>query len=83
MVGGLLHRQDHAPEQAAPLLNAQREARPRPALNAARRLRGGGSGRLLFHASSAMAPARSTVSRPNAPMARVLCRYHPVQLRTL
>jgi hypothetical protein len=81
-VGGLLHRQDHAPAAAAPLLNAQREPRPRPALNAVKRLRGCRGGRLWFHASSALAPARSTVSRANAPMARVLCRYHPVQLRT-
>src|SRR5262245_41891331 len=79
---GLLHRENHAPEGAANLLDAQRVARPRPALNTARLLRDCGGGRLFFHASTAMAPARSTTSRANAHMAQVICRYHPVQLRT-
>ena len=82
LAGRLLHRQDHAPEEAANLLNAQRDSRPRSALNAAKLLLDCGGGRLFFNASTAMAPARSTVSRANAHMARVICRYHPVQLRT-
>jgi hypothetical protein len=36
VVGGWRHRQDQAPQQPAHLLDAQREARPRPTLNAAR-----------------------------------------------
>jgi hypothetical protein len=38
VVGGWRHRQDQAPHQPAHLLDAQREARPRPTLNAARLL---------------------------------------------
>jgi hypothetical protein len=36
----------------------------------------------FFNVSTAIAPARSTVSRASAHMARVICRYQPAQLRT-
>src|ERR687897_1604216 len=61
VVRRLLHSQDHAPEEPANLLDAQRHARPRPALKAARLLPRGGAGRLFFNASTAIAPARRTV----------------------
>jgi len=82
MLDGLPRGQDQPAEQPPYLGHAQREERPRLALNAARLLRAWGGGRLFFNASTAMAPARSTTSRAKAHMARVRWRYHPVQLRT-
>ena len=41
-----------------------------------------GGRRLFLNTSTAIVPARMTVSRANAPMARVRCRYQAVQLRT-
>ena len=61
VVGGRLDRQDQAPEEPANLLDAQRDPRPRPALNAARLLSVWGGGRLFCNASTASAPARRTV----------------------
>ena len=61
VVHRLLHRQTHAPEEPANLRDAQRDTRPRPALNAARLRPSGGAGRLFFNISTAMAPARRTV----------------------
>ena len=81
-MGGLLDGQDQPPQQPANLRNTQREASPRLALNTVRELLSGGGPRLFFNASTAMAPARKTVNRAKAHMARVICRYHPVQLRT-
>jgi hypothetical protein len=82
VVGGLLHGQDQPPQEPPNLGHAQREARPRLALNAVSGLTSGGGGRLFFNCSSAMAPARKMVSRARAHIASVICRYHPVQLRT-
>jgi hypothetical protein len=61
VVHRLLHRQNRAPEAPANLRDAQWDARPRPALNAARLRPGGGAGRLFVNTSTAMAPARRTV----------------------
>ena len=61
VVDGLLNGQDHVPEEAANLLDAQRAARPRPALNAAKLLPVCGGGGLLLNASTAIAPARRMV----------------------
>jgi hypothetical protein len=75
-------RQDQGPEQVPNLRDAQREVSPRLALNAARLWRSWADGRFFFNSSTAIAPARSPVSRARAHMASVRCRYHPVQLRT-
>jgi hypothetical protein len=82
VVRRVLRREDDAPEEPANLLDTQREARPRPALKAARLCPAWGTSRLFFNASTARHPARSTVSRAKAHMARVIWRYQPVQLRT-
>jgi hypothetical protein len=82
VAGGLLHSQDQAPQQAADLRHAQGDRSPRPALKAARLRRSWGGGRLFFNASTAIVPARRTVNKASAHMASVICRYHPVQLRT-
>jgi len=82
VVRRLRHGQDHAPEEPANLLDAQRHARPCPALKAARRPPRGGAGRRFLNASTAIAPARRTVRSAWAHLTRVICRYHPVQLRT-
>jgi hypothetical protein len=82
VVPRLLHPEDHAPQQPTNFGHAQRDVRPRLALNTAKLLASWGDGRRFFHTSTAMAPVRSTVSSESAHMARVICRYHPVQLRT-
>jgi hypothetical protein len=82
MLGRLRHREDHVPQEPTNFGHAQREARPRLALNTARLVFAWGDGRLFLNVSTAMAPARSTVSRASAHMASVICRYHPVQFRT-
>jgi hypothetical protein len=82
MVRRLQDRQDPAPEEPTTRLDTQREARPRPAVEAARLCPGWGTSRLFFKASRAMVPARSTANRAKAHMARVIWRYQPVQLRT-
>jgi hypothetical protein len=82
LVGGLLHRQDQAPQEAPYLRNTQRGVRPRVARNAPRLLRSCTEGRLFLSASTALVPARKTVNRAKAHKARVLWRYQPVQLRT-
>jgi hypothetical protein len=79
---GLLHRQDQAPQQPASLGDAQGHPSPQRALKAVKRLLGWQDDRLFFNISTAMTPARRTVSRARAPIARVIGRYHPVQLRT-
>src|SRR4030095_11848885 len=66
---------------AAAARHAHREARPRWALNVPSGLAVWGGGRLFFNASTAIVPARMTVSRANAHIARVICRYQAVQLR--
>jgi hypothetical protein len=81
-LGGLLHGEDQAPQPLPNLRHAQREARPRRALKAARGWAFWTGGRHFFNTSTAIAPARSTVSRASVHMARVICRYQPVQLRT-
>ena len=74
--------QHESPPQPPPLGHAPWEARPRLALNAASGLACGGDCRLFWHMSTAIVPARIMVSRANAPMASVRCRYQAVQLRT-
>src|SRR5919202_4190507 len=69
----LWHGQDQAPQQPPQLGDTQREARPRRALNAASGLASWGGGSLFFNASTAILPARMTVSRANAHMAKVIC----------
>src|SRR4029453_15091897 len=82
VTGRLRHGQDQSPQQPTPLGDAQREERPRPALNAASGLTSRGGHRLFLNASTAIGPARMIVSRANAHMARVIGRYQPVQVRT-
>src|SRR5256886_10456903 len=79
---GGAHTKPNPPQQPPQLGHAQREARPRRALNAASGLATWGGGRLFFNASTAIVPARMTISRANAHIARVICRYQAVQLRT-
>src|SRR5882672_6134134 len=55
VLGGLLHGQDHAPQQPPQLGHAQREARPRRALKAARGWCVWTGGRLFCNASPAIA----------------------------
>ena len=82
VAGGLRHGQHSPPQQPPQLRHAQREVRPRRALNAASGLASGGDHRLFFNAWTAIVPARMIVSRANAHMARVICRYQAVQVRT-
>ena len=67
MMGGLRYGQDEPPEQPPPCGNAQREERPRLALNAANGLASDGGCRLFFNASTAIVPARMLVSRAQRP----------------
>src|SRR6266850_1189535 len=76
------HGPHESPPQPPPFGHAQREARPRLALNAASGCATWGGGRLLLHASTAIVPARMTVSRANAHIASVLGRYQAVPLGT-
>src|SRR5262245_46509 len=82
LVNGLLHGHDQPPQQPPQLWNAQRQDRPRLALNAAKLLCCWTGGKVFVNASTAMAPARMTGNSAKAYMARVMCRYQPVQLRT-
>ena len=79
---GLLGRQHKSPEEAANLGDAQRDPPLRAALNAARLCNGIWASLFLGSALSCRYPARTTVSSTYAHMAKVICRYHPVQLRT-
>jgi len=56
--------------EATPGLERHQRARPR------------GRRQPFFNASTAIVPARMTVSRANAHIASVICRYQAVQLRT-
>ena len=78
----LLRRQHETPEETTYLANAQWHPSPREVLKALRLLRrepceiffnGGAAGRWA---------TRSTVNSAYAHIANVICRYHPVQLRT-
>lgn len=71
VLGGLPHGHDQPPQPPPNLGHAQREVRPRLALNTARLLRTRG-GRRFFTASPAMAPAHSPTSRASAHLARVI-----------
>ena len=77
----LLRGQHKTPEETTNLANTQRHASPRVALNAAKLLGWEGSS-VFFGSSSGRWAARSTVNSAYAHMAKVICRYHPVQLRT-
>jgi hypothetical protein len=79
---GLLGRQHKAPEEAANLGDAQWDPPLRAALNAARLCNGPWSNIFLGSALSCRYPARTIVSSAYAHMAKVICRYHPAQLRT-
>jgi hypothetical protein len=81
LLGGRLDRQDHAPQEAPYLRHTPRGGRPRVARNAARRCCSAPGGRLLFHASPAIIPARTTANWAKAHLARVMWRDHPVPLR--
>jgi hypothetical protein len=78
----LVHGQDQPPQEPAKFRSAQREGRPRPALNAARLLLSWGDGKFFLKTSTAMVPTRRTVGNANDHMAMVIWRYHPVQLHT-
>ena len=78
----LLRGQHKTPEETPYLANAQRHTSPREVLKAVRLLRlepceiffnGGAAGRCA---------ARSTVKSAYAHIAKVMCRYQPVQCRT-
>jgi hypothetical protein len=78
----LLRGQHETPQETTYLANTQRHTSPREVLKAVRLLRleaceiffnGGAAGRWA---------ARSTVNSAYAHIANVICRYHPVQLRT-
>ena len=79
---GALHGDAQRPKQAPNLGTAQLHGSPRWALKCAKLLVPVGSGRPLFGAIDAPVSARTTVRKACAHMARVICRYHPVQLRT-
>ena len=81
-LNALLGDQHKTPEEATNLADTQRHTSLRETLKAVRLLRvtpcdiffnGGAAGRCA---------ARSTVNNAYAHMANVICRYHPVQLRT-
>jgi hypothetical protein len=82
LTDGLLGRQHKSPEEAAHLGDAQWDPPLRAALNAARLCHGTWSNIFLGSALACRYPARTTVSSAYAPMAKVICRYHPAQLRT-
>jgi hypothetical protein len=65
LVGGLLHGQDQPPQEPTPLGDAQREERPRLALNAVRGLPSGGGGRLW--AGRVREPARRGLADWHSP----------------
>ena len=78
----LLRGQHETPEETTHLTDTQRHNSPREALKTVRLLpeepcdiffNGGAAGRCA---------ARRTVNSAYAHMAKVICRYHPVQLRT-
>jgi len=69
--------QHSAPEPPPQLGDTPGEARPRLALNGASGLACVGD-RRLFNISTASVPARIPVSRANAPIASVICRYQAV-----
>jgi hypothetical protein len=77
----LLRGQPKTPEETTNLADTQRHASPRVALNVAKLLGLGGSS-VFFGSSGGRWAARCTVNSAYAPMAKVICRYHPVQLRT-
>jgi hypothetical protein len=72
VVDGVRHGEHQTPQQPANLRDTQGNPRPRLALNAARLLSAWGRGRLFFNASTAIVPARMTVSRANAHIASVI-----------
>ena len=77
----LLRGQHKTPEETTNLADTQRHASPRVALNVAKLLGWEGSS-VFFGSSGGRWAARSTVNSAYAHMAKVICRYHPVQLRT-
>ena len=78
----LLSRQHEVPEEVTHLGHAQGDPRRRAALNAARLFGGAASSIFLGNGSSCRCRARTTASKAYAHIAKVRCRYHPVQLRT-
>jgi hypothetical protein len=79
---GLLHGQDQPPQQPANLRDAQRDPRPRPALNAASGLASGGAAAFFtcLHRHRSRAQDSQECVAPH--LARVRWRYQPVHLRT-
>jgi hypothetical protein len=78
----LLRGQHEAPKEAPNLTYTQRYTSPRAALKAVRLLAVGWASVLLGASSVGRWVARSTVNNAYAHMANVICRYHPVHLRT-
>ena len=78
----LLRRKHETPEEMTYLANAQWHPSPREVLKVVRLLRRE-PGEIFFNGGAAgRCAARSTVNSAYAHIANVLCRYHPVQLRT-
>ncbi len=82
----VLHRvqrcQHQLPAEVANLGDAQMDLRPRRALNARKLLVLDPVCLPFFGRSLSIAAARTTAKNACAHIANVICRYHPVQLRT-
>ncbi len=81
-LNALLCAQHETPEEATNLADTQRHTSPREALEAIRLLRMGPCDIFFNGGAADRCAARSTVNSAYAPMANVMCRYHPVQRRT-
>src|SRR5215831_20013759 len=78
----LLYREHETPEEAPNFADTQRHPRPRETLKAVRLLRVMACDIFFNGRASDRCAALSTVNSAYAHMANVICRYHPVQLRT-
>jgi hypothetical protein len=78
----LLRDQHEAPKETPNLTDTQWYASPRVALKAVRLLAVGWANMFLGASAIGTWVARNTVNKAYAHMANVICRYHPVQLRT-
>jgi hypothetical protein len=78
----LLCGEHETPEEAPNLADTQRYTSPREVLKAVRLLGVGPCGIFFNGGAAGRCAARSTVNSAYAHMANVMCRYHPVQLRT-
>lgn len=80
--GGAFHAYSQVPKQVAYLRATQPDRSLRAALNVAKRFRSASTGRPFFGTTAVPVSARTTAKKACAHMASVMCRYHPVQLRT-